>query len=92
VTSALKIAISGGRTELKNGQMIKCADGYLDFEKNKTVTFSVTFKEEDAEILNEKGKIDLNKFKPICYDCDTYGYYSLGDRVGDAFNYGLKLK
>lgn len=46
----------------------------------------------DENILNEKGKIDLNKFKPICYDCDTYGYYSLGDRLGDAFNYGLKLK
>lgn len=69
VTSALKIAISGGRTELKNGQMIKCADGYLDFEKNKTVTFSVTFKEEDAEILNEKGKIH-NLLLKNAIDCD----------------------
>ena len=46
---------------------------------------------EDS-ILNEKGKIDLNKFKPICYDCDTHGYYVLGEKVGNAFLDGLKLK
>lgn len=46
----------------------------------------------DESILDEKGKVDLTKFKPICYDCDTYGYYSLGEKVGQAFSDGLKLK
>ena len=46
----------------------------------------------DDRILNEKGKIDLTKFAPICYDCDTHGYYKLGERVGQAFSDGLKLK
>ena len=46
----------------------------------------------DTAILDEKGKIDLTKFKPICYDCDTHGYYTLGERVGTAFLDGLKLK
>lgn len=46
----------------------------------------------DTSILDEKGKIDLTKFKPICYDCDTHGYYTLGERVGTAFLDGLKLK
>lgn len=46
----------------------------------------------DEGILNEKNKIDLSKFKPISYDCDTHGYYVLGDRVGEAFSDGLKLK
>ena len=46
----------------------------------------------DENILNEKGKVDLTKFKPICYDCDTHGYYALGNRVGNAFCDGLKLK
>ena len=46
----------------------------------------------DEEILNEKGKIDLTKFQPLCYDCDTHGYYKLGERVGKAFSDGLKLK
>ena len=46
----------------------------------------------DDSILNEDGKIDLTKFKPICYDCDTHGYYTLGEKVGKAFSDGLKLK
>jgi flavin reductase (DIM6/NTAB) family NADH-FMN oxidoreductase RutF len=46
----------------------------------------------DERILDEKGKIDLTKFKPLCYDCDGHGYYVLGERVGNAFSDGLKLK
>ena len=46
----------------------------------------------DDCILNEKGKIDLTKFSPICYDCDGHGYYKLGEKVGQAFLDGLKLK
>ena len=46
----------------------------------------------DEGILNEKGKIDLTKFSPICYDCDTHGYYALGEKVGNAFSDGLNLK
>lgn len=46
----------------------------------------------DERILNEKGKIDLTKFKPICYDTDGHGYYALGEKVGQAFFDGLKLK
>ena len=46
----------------------------------------------DEEILDSSGKIDLTKFKPICYDCDGHGYYTLGEKVGQAFSDGLKLK
>ena len=46
----------------------------------------------DERILDEKGKIDLTKFKPICYDTDGHGYYTLGERVGNAFLDGLKWK
>ena len=46
----------------------------------------------DENILDEKGKIDLTKFQPICYDCDTHGYYTLGEKVGTAFLDGLTLK
>jgi flavin reductase (DIM6/NTAB) family NADH-FMN oxidoreductase RutF len=46
----------------------------------------------DEGILDEKGKIDLTKFKPICYDTDGHGYYTLGEKVGQAFSDGLKLK
>lgn len=46
----------------------------------------------DERILDKNGKIDLTKFKLLCYDCDTHGYYTLGERVGNAFADGLKLK
>ena len=46
----------------------------------------------DEGILNEKGKIDLTKFKPLCYDTDGHGYYTLGEKVGQAFSDGMKLK
>ena len=46
----------------------------------------------DETILDKNGKVDLTKFKPICYDCDTHGYYTLGEKVGQAFSEGLKLK
>ena len=46
----------------------------------------------DESILDGNGKIDLTKFSPICYDCDGHGYYKLGEKVGQAFSDGLKLK
>lgn len=38
------------------------------------------------------GGIDLSKFSPICYDPANSGYIKLGDRVGDAFKDGNKIK
>ncbi len=46
----------------------------------------------DENILGENGKIDLNKFKPIAYDTSNHAYYTLGEKVGNAFSDGLKLK
>ena len=46
----------------------------------------------DERILDENGKVDLSKFKPICYDCCGHGYFKLGEKVGQAFSDGLQLK
>lgn len=46
----------------------------------------------DENILDKKGKIDLTKFKPICYDTCNNSYYSLGEKVGSAFVDGHRLK
>ncbi len=46
----------------------------------------------DEKILNEEGKIDLQKFHPIAYATDTHEYYTLGKKVGNAFSDGNKLK
>ncbi len=46
----------------------------------------------DEKILDENGKIDLNKFSPITYDPVNHTYRKLGDIVGKAFSDGNKLK
>lgn len=46
----------------------------------------------DESVLNEKGKIDPAKLKPITYDPMNNAYLALGAKVGSAFSDGLKLK
>lgn len=46
----------------------------------------------DESILGADGEIDLNKFHPITFDPVHHGYYELGNRVGNAFKDGMKLK
>lgn len=46
----------------------------------------------DESILGDDGEIDLTKLRPITYDPVHHGYYELGNRVGNAFSDGNKLK
>lgn len=46
----------------------------------------------DDCILGEDGQIDLNKFEPITYDPIHHTYIKLGDKVGNAFSDGKKIK
>ena len=45
----------------------------------------------DESILTE-GKIDPAKLRPIIFDPVNHTYLELGDKAGDAFKDGLKLK
>lgn len=45
----------------------------------------------DERILTED-KVDLSKFSPICYDPVNHEYRTIGDKAGNAFNDGKKLK
>ena len=45
----------------------------------------------DEAILTD-GVIDLTKFHPITYDPCGHGYYTLGEKVGNAFSDGKQLK
>ena len=40
----------------------------------------------------EDGFIDVKRLDPIIYEGVRHGYYSFGDRVGQAFSDGKKLK
>ena len=46
----------------------------------------------DERILGADGKIDVAKLRPISYEPVGNGYYVLGEKVGQAFSDGLKLK
>jgi len=44
------------------------------------------------EILNEEGKVDPRKLRPITFDPMNHTYLALGEVVGKAFSDGLQLK
>ena len=45
----------------------------------------------DESVITD-GKIDPKKLKPIAFDPCNNAYLAMGDKVGDAFNIGMKLK
>lgn len=46
----------------------------------------------DEEILNEKDRILLEKLRPIIYDEELFRYWSLHDKISDAFRPGIEMK
>lgn len=65
-------------------ELIKVIDGNMYLGKIVNVA-------ADESVLSEEGKITLSKFNPITFDTSENGYYTLGDRVGNAFKDGKKL-
>ncbi len=46
----------------------------------------------DESVLDENGEIDVDKLQPISYEPVHSDYRMLGEKVGDAFQDGEKLK
>lgn len=46
----------------------------------------------DERVLNERGKVDPAKLRPITYDAMNHTYLVLGKQVGNAFRDGLQLR
>lgn len=46
----------------------------------------------DESILNERGRVVLEKLQPIIYDEEARRYLSVGEKVADAFRSGIELK
>ena len=46
----------------------------------------------DESVLDETGKIDPDKLRPITFDPIHSAYRVLGQKVGNAFHDGMKLK
>ncbi len=46
----------------------------------------------DESILDEAGKIDAKRLDPIIYDGVTHAYWRFGEKAGQAFSDGKRLK
>lgn len=46
----------------------------------------------DESVLDDNGRIDAKKLDPIIYDGVTHAYWSFGEKVGQAFSDGKKIK
>lgn len=46
----------------------------------------------DESILGENGKVDVSKLKPITFDPMNNAYCVIGEKVGNAFHDGMRLK
>lgn len=46
----------------------------------------------DESILNEKGRILLEKLRPIIYDEEQGRYLAVGEKLADAFRTGMELR
>ena len=46
----------------------------------------------DESVLNEKGRIDIKKLQPICYNPSEHTYNVVGEQVGLAFRDGNNIK
>ena len=46
----------------------------------------------DESVLNENGKVDPTKLRPITFDPMNNAYLVLGEKVGNAFRDGLQIK
>ncbi len=59
-------------------------DGHFVFEILNVIA--------EDRILNGKGKIDVSKLRPICYDGSEHSYYVVREKVGQGFHDGAKIK
>lgn len=69
---------------------VECKLKSYDEDSCRLVGEIVNVCAEESILTN--GKIDPDKLRPITYDGMNHVYYVLGERVGDAFSEGKKLK
>ena len=69
---------------------LECEVVSYDIESNHLVGRIVNIS-ADEEILTD-GKIDIRKLQPITYDPVSHQYFAIGEKVGNAFCDGKKLK
>lgn len=70
---------------------LECRLVSYDAESCRMVGEIVNVSAEES-VLDENGKIDPAKLQPITFDAVNGAYLKLGEKVGNAFKDGMKLK
>lgn len=65
---------------------------FVSYDENSGLLIGKVINVCAEEAILTDGVIDLAKFHPITYDPCGHGYYTLGEKVGNAFSDGKKLK
>lgn len=68
-------------------ELVQIQDNDLEFRVLGRI-LNITVKDD---VLDDKGKIDIEKVKPFVFDQSNYGYYALGEKIGKAWNSGLEF-
>lgn len=63
----------------------------VDTENLHAVVGKIVNAQADEEILDAKGKVDPAKINALIFDQFQSGYYSIGEKVGKAWNAGAKF-
>ena len=70
---------------------LECRVISYDTETCRLVGEIVNVSADDA-VLDDEGKVDAAKLRPITYDPVSHKYLELGAPVGQAFHDGLEMK
>ncbi len=60
-------------------------------EKTELLLGEIVNVTADDSVLDENGKLSVEKLAPVCYDSAGHGYYVMERRVGNAFSDGKTL-
>lgn len=56
------------------------------------ITGEIVNIQADSDVLDEKNRVIFERLDPLAYDDVTHSYYSMGDKIDDAFKIGLKYR
>ena len=60
-------------------------------EKTELLLGEIVNVTADDSVLDENGKLSVEKLAPVCYDSAGHGYYVMERRIGNAFSDGKTL-
>lgn len=64
----------------------------IKYDKKTDHTFAKIKNIVVEDSILTQGKVDIKKLKPLIYDNDTYEYYGVGRKIGNAYSIYKKVK